>query len=122
MPLAFVRVSRLAGLPEFLPELARTRRKGNNMTTNQSPKDIERLLAEADELAQRINSDVLNEMEEEHRLQFEIHARNLEKIKSEVKNGIDKKKASKTGHFAEGMHEAILDIVKAMQGLTKLLS
>jgi hypothetical protein len=51
------------------------------------------LLAEADELVKRINFDVLNEMEEEHRLQFEIHAQKLEKIKSEVKGGSDKKKA-----------------------------
>lgn len=90
------------------------------MSTNLlSARDIERLLAEADELVQRINSDVLNEMEKEHRLQFEIHARNLERIKSEVQDGIDKKKASKTGSGAEGIHEAILDIVKAMHELTK---
>ena len=92
------------------------------MSTNRSARDMERLLAEADELVQRINSDVLNEMEEEYRLQFEIHARNLERIKSEVQDGIDKKKASKTDFGAEGIHEAILDIVKAMQELTKFLS
>jgi hypothetical protein len=47
----------LAGLPEFVPEPAKTRRKGNNMTTTQSPKDIERLIDEADELVQQINFD-----------------------------------------------------------------
>ena len=122
MPLAFARVSQLAGLSEFVLELARTRWKGNNMTTNQSPKDIERLLAEADELVQQINLDVLNEMKEEHQLQFEIHAQKLERIKSEVQAGSDKKKTWKAGSGAEGIHEAILDIVKAMQGLTKFLS
>ncbi len=45
------------------------------------------MLYEAEELVQQINSDVLNEMEEEYRLQFEIHAQKLEKIKSEVKGG-----------------------------------
>ena len=50
------------------------------MSTNPSTRDTERLLTEADELVQRINADVLNEMEEEHRLQFEIHAQNLERI------------------------------------------
>jgi hypothetical protein len=94
----------------------------NTMTTNQSPKDIEQLLAEADELVKRINFDVLNEMEEEHRLQFEIHAQKLEKIKSEVHGGSDKKKAWTAGSSAEGIHEAILDIVKAMQGFAKSLS
>ena len=92
------------------------------MTTNQSPKDIERLLYEAEELVQRINADVLNEMEEEYRLQFEIHAQKLEKIKSEVKGGSDKKKAWTAGSGTEGMHEAILDIIKAMQGFAKSLS
>lgn len=36
--------------------------------------------------------------------------------------GSDKKKTWKAGSGAEGIHEAILDIVKAMQGLTKFLS
>ncbi|MEJ2156771.1 MAG: hypothetical protein P8X96_15640 [Desulfobacteraceae bacterium] len=92
------------------------------MTTTQLPKDIERLIDEADELVQRINFDVLNELEEEHRLQFEIHAQKLEKIKSEVKGGSDKKKAWTAGSSAEGIHEAILDIVKAVQGFAKSLS
>jgi uncharacterized protein YukE len=92
------------------------------MTTYQSPKDIEGLLAEADELVQRINSDILNEMEEEHRLQFEIHTQKLESIKSKVQDGINKKKASKTGSGAEGFHEAFIDIAKAMQELREFLS
>ena len=112
----------MARLPEFAPEPAKTRRKGNDMTTNQSPKDIERLIDEADELVQRINADVLNEMEEEHRLRFEIHAQKLDRIKSEVQGRIDRKKAVNTGFGAEGIHEAILDIVKAMQGFAKSLS
>ncbi len=80
------------------------------------------MIDEADELVQRINFDVLNELEEEHRLQFEIHAQKLEKIKSEVKGGSDTKKAWTADSSAEGIHEAILDIVKAMQGFAKSLS
>ena len=79
---------------------------------------IDQLLAEADELIRQINSDVLKDMKEEHRLQFEKHAQNLEKIKSEVQDRIQKKEASDIGSGAEGMHEAILDIVKAMRDLT----
>ena len=71
------------------------------MTTTQLPKDIGRLIDEADELVQRINFDVLNELEEEHRLQFEIHAQKLEKIKSEVHGGSDKKKTWQAGSGAE---------------------
>ena len=94
----------------------------NKMTTNPSPRDVERLLAEADELARRIDSDVQNEMEEEHRTQFEIHAQQLERIKTEVQSGSHKKKAWKGGADGTGIHEAIQDIVKAMEGLTKYLS
>ena len=88
------------------------------MPKNLESINIEQLLAEADELIQQINSDVINDMQEEHRLQFEKHAQNLKKIKSEVQGKIEKK----TNSGAEGMHEAILDIVKAMQDLKKYLS
>ena len=88
------------------------------MPKNLESKNIEQLLAEADELMQQINSDVIKDMKEEHRLQFEKHAQNLKKIKSEVQEKIEKKKDS----GAEGIHEAIQDIVKAMRDLTKYLS
>ena len=87
-----------------------------------SSKDTDQLLAEAEELIQRINSDALNEMKEEHRLQVEIHAQNLKKIKAEVKDRIEKRKTSKMESGADGIHEAILEIKKAMQGLTKYIS
>jgi hypothetical protein len=88
------------------------------MPKNSELKNIEQLLAEADELIQQINSDAINDMQEEHRLQFEKNAQNLKKLKSEVQGKIEKK----TNSGAEGMHEAILDIVKAMRDLTKYLS
>jgi hypothetical protein len=85
-------------------------------------KNIDQLLAEADELIQQINSDAIKDMQEEHLLQFEKHAQNLRKIKSEVQDKIEKKGTSELSSSAEGMHEAIQDIVKAMQGLIKYLS
>ncbi len=81
-------------------------------------KNIDQLLAEADELIQQINSDAIKDLQEEHRLRFEKHAQNLKKIKSEVQGKIEKK----TNSGAEGMHEAIQDIVKAMRDFTKYLS
>ena len=92
------------------------------MTTNGKAIPVDQLLAEADELIRQIHADAINEMEEEHRLQFEIHAQKLERIKSDVQGRIDKKNAAKTGSGAEGMHEAILSIVKAMRGFKKSLS
>ena len=50
------------------------------MPDNVASKNIEQLLAEADELIEQINSDVINDMHAEHRLQFEKHAQNLKKI------------------------------------------
>jgi hypothetical protein len=92
------------------------------MPKNLESINIEQLLAEADELIQQINSDVINDMQEEHRLQFEKHTQNLKKIKSEVQSRIEKKGTSAISSSADGMHEAIQDIVKAMQDLTKYLS
>ncbi len=91
------------------------------------PKDLEsrnidELLAEADELVQQINSDVIKYIKEEQRLQFEIHVQNLKKIRSEIQGKIDEKGTSEIGSGAEGMHKAIEDIVKAMRAFTKYLS
>jgi hypothetical protein len=97
--------------------------KGKFMPKNSAEsKTIEQLLAEADELMQRMNTGAIKDLKEEHRLEFEKHAEKLNTIKSEVQGKIEKKESSKIGSGAEGMHEAILDIVKAMQGLTKYLS
>ena len=82
------------------------------MPKNLESKSIEQLLAEADELIQQIQSDAIEDMKEEHRLQFEKHAQNFKKIKSEVQDKIEKKGTSEIGSGAEG-----LDIVKAMHDL-----
>jgi len=80
--------------------------------------DLEQLLAEAEELIQKINADVIEEMEEEHRLQFELAAQKFKKIKSKI----GEKGKSKTGSFGGGMHEAILDILKSMREFAKYLT
>ena len=92
------------------------------METNLESKNMEQLLAEADELIQQINSDAIEDMEEDHRLQFEIHSQNLEKIKSKVQGKTGEKETSEIGSCAEGIHAAILDIVKSMRDFTKYLS
>ena len=50
------------------------------MKTDIESIDMEQLLAEAEELIQDISEEVLNEMQEEHRLQFELNAQKLKKI------------------------------------------
>jgi predicted RecB family nuclease len=96
--------------------------KGHIMSDYLESKDIEQLMAEADELVKRINADAVKNMKEEHRLQVEIHAQHLKKIKSAVQEKIEKKGASKKDHGAEGMHEAIQEITKAMGALKKYIS
>jgi hypothetical protein len=91
------------------------------MAKNIESKNIEQLLAEADELIRQINSDAIEDMQAEHRLQFEKHAQNLKKIKSEVQDKIQKKETTEIGSGAEGMHAAIQDIVRAMQDLKNKL-
>ena len=85
-------------------------------------KDIEQLMAEADELVKRIEADAIKNLEEEHRLKLEEHAQHLKKLKSTVQEKIEKKGTSKKYYNAEGMHEAFQEITKAMRELAKYLT
>ncbi len=92
------------------------------MPTTLKSKTLEELLAEADELVQKINSEYLEDLKEEHRLQFGKHAQKLQELKSEVQAKTEEKGTVESFSSAEGMHEAILDIVKAMKELTGSLA
>ncbi len=92
------------------------------MPTTSKSKSLEQLLAEADELIQKINSEHLEDLKEEHRLQFEKHAQRFQELKSEVQTKTEDKGTIESFSSAEGMHEAILDIVKAMKELTGSLT
>ena len=92
------------------------------MTSAYSHLDIEQLLAEADALIEKINSDVIHDLREEQRLQFEKEAQALKQIRLETQEKLDKAGGAKDGTFGEGMHEAIDAIAKAMKNLGGLLS
>ncbi|OGP49821.1 MAG: hypothetical protein A2Y79_02415 [Deltaproteobacteria bacterium RBG_13_43_22] len=92
------------------------------MTTTLKSKNVEQLLAEADELVQKIHSEYIEDLEEGHRFQFEKHAQRLQEIKSTVQAKPDEKGTIESFSTAEGMHEAIVDIVKAMKDLTSFLT
>ena len=96
--------------------------KGDRMKTDIESINIGELLAEAEELIQEINVDFIKEMEEEHRLQFELYAQTLKDIKTKVQGKIGKKGAPETSQIGEGMHEAILDIIKSMQEMANHLT
>ena len=87
------------------------------MPTTLESKTLEQLLAEADELVQKINSEYLEDLEEDHRLQFEKHTQKLQELKSVIQAKTEEKGTIESFSSAEGVHEAILDIVKAMKDL-----
>jgi len=86
------------------------------------PKDIDRLLAEADELIKQIDSNTIKDLEEEHRIQFETHAQSLKKLRFEVQEKIEKEGTPEGGAYGEGMHQAIDDIMTAMKNLGRYFS
>ena len=81
--------------------------------------DIEKILAEADDLLKQTDPEVIKDMEEDRRLQLLQHAQSLKKLKSEVHDKIGKDPTSISQ--GEGMHEAMEDIVKAMKDLASYL-
>jgi tRNA G26 N,N-dimethylase Trm1 len=84
--------------------------------------DIEKILAEADDLLKQTDPEVIKEMEEDRRLQLEQHARILKQLKSEVHDNMGKTATSEIGSESNGMHEAMDDIVKAMKALASYIS
>jgi hypothetical protein len=79
-------------------------------------------MAEADELVQKINSEFIKDLEEEHLLQFEKQAQRLQELKSKVQAKPEEKGTIESFSTAEGMHEALIDIVKSMKDLTSYLT
>jgi hypothetical protein len=80
---------------------------------------IEELLAEADKLIRRINAEFIDDLEEDQRLEIEKQAQKLKDMKAAARNSLQKNDAFEPGALAEGMHEAIQDIVKAFWELDK---
>lgn len=97
-------------------------RKGNIMERTFKHEDIEQILAEADDLLKQIDPEIKEYMEEEKRAQIEQQARSLRELKSEVQDKIGKEKPASGAAYSEGVHEAIVDIVKAMKGLSRYFS
>jgi hypothetical protein len=84
--------------------------------------DIEQILAEADDLLQQIDPEIIEDLEEEQWAQLEQQAQSLKKLKSEIQDKIGKGGPSQGRPYSEGMHEALDDIVKAMKALASYLS
>ena len=87
-----------------------------------SQQDIEQLLAEADALIDKINSDAVLDLQEEQRIQVEKQAQELAQLRAETRANLAKAEKTESSRIGEGMHEAIDAIVKAMKNLGGLLS
>ena len=98
------------------------RQKGNIMQKTYTYEDIEQILAEAEDLLQQIDPEIIEYLKEEQRAQLEQQVQSLKKLKSEVQDKIGKEGPSKSKLYSEGMHEAIEDIAKAMKALASYLS
>jgi len=88
------------------------------MKTINKPRNIESILSEADELLNRYNSLLIEDMEETKKTQLEIYANELKKLRFKVQDKTGKDKTADYGSSGEGIHEAIDEIVRAMKNLT----
>lgn len=92
------------------------------MALKNTPEDIDRLLAEADDLIRRINANEIREVHEEHHIEFEKYAQRLKQLRAEVQEKVHRPGAPESGTYGEGIHEAIVDIMTAMKSLGIQLS
>jgi hypothetical protein len=84
--------------------------------------DIEQILAEAEDLLQQIDPEIIEYLKEEQRAQLEQKAQSLKKLKSEIQDKIGPEGASNSWPYGEGMHEAMDEIAKAMKALASYLA
>lgn len=87
------------------------------MNENPSSNELEQVMADAEELIQQLDTDFLNEVEEEHRLQIEKAVQQIKRYQAELQADADKKEPSDLGYAPEGMNEAIREIKKSMKEL-----
>ena len=77
--------------------------------------------ATTEELLQKINSELADDLEEEKRAQVQEHAQRLDELKSQLQGKTEKEGTVDSRSYGEGMHEAIEDIVKAIKTLAGYL-
>ena len=93
------------------------------MSTSLKYQDIDKVLAEADDLVEKINSMVSEDVLEAHQIEFEKRLKELEALRSDMKAKVANEGASEeSSSYAEGFHEAYQEIVKAMKNLKELLN
>lgn len=93
------------------------------MQTSGNHGNIDSVLAEADALIRKIDSMVIDDIEEKHQIEFEKCCQNLKNTHSKIQEKISETDDTReAGSYAEGFHEAFQEIVKAMDDLKKILN
>jgi hypothetical protein len=93
------------------------------MSTSLKYQDIDKVLAEADDLVEKINSMVSEDVIETQQIEFEKRLKELEALRSDMKAKMaDESGSEESSSYAEGFHEAYQEIVKAMKNLKDLLN
>ena len=89
------------------------------MSETSSSKDLKTLMAEADALMGQIQTEFAGDQADAEALRMEKQARKLEEIRSALDSDESGKSenSAELGSGAEGMHEAIEDIAKAMKNM-----
>jgi uncharacterized protein YoxC len=88
------------------------------MKQEMKSKNIDQLMREADELIQKMEADVYGDLKEAQQIEFETQAQKLKEIKESLQVQGPKHLNQKMNTGADGMHRAIVEIVKSMQELT----
>ena len=91
------------------------------VSENLLSKELEQVMAEADELIQQMNSEFITNLKEEHRLQVEQHVSQLKRFQTDMAAHLEKKKQDDLGYAPEGINVAIQEIKKAMKELGNFL-
>jgi len=93
------------------------------MGTSIKFQDTNTLLAEADELVQRLNSMVSEDVTKTHQIEFEKRLKEIKNIRSKMQDKIAKlSESEENSSYAEGFHEAYQEIVQAIKNLKELLN
>jgi F0F1-type ATP synthase membrane subunit b/b' len=92
------------------------------MQTTFEHEEIEQILAEAEDLLQQLDPEIIEYLEQEQRAQLEQQAQSLKRLRSELQDQIGQEGPPESSSYSEGVHEAVEDIVKAMKGLARYLS
>jgi hypothetical protein len=92
------------------------------MTETINQTELERLLAEAEELLNQLEPELLAYLQKEERAHVGEQVQNLKKLQAEVQDQVNKQEGLKVSSYGEGMHEAIVEIGKAMKALARYLA